>query len=67
LRTALPIDEYRSGRECRIQPLGPAAHAGRPLGGPSEIGPAAVFPASNEASFVSGLVMTVDGAFTAAM
>jgi len=26
-----------------------------------------VFPASDEASFVSGLVMTVDGAFTAAM
>lgn len=32
-----------------------------------EIGPAAVFLASDEASFVSGLVMTVDGAFTAAM
>lgn len=33
----------------------------------AEIGPAAVFLASDEASFVSGLVMTVDGAFTAAM
>ena len=32
-----------------------------------EIGPAAVFLASDEASFVSGLVMTVDGGFTAAM
>ena len=33
----------------------------------SEIGPAAVFLASDEASYVNGLVMTVDGAFTAAM
>jgi gluconate 5-dehydrogenase len=33
----------------------------------AEIGPAAVFLASDEASFVSGLIMTVDGAFTAAM
>ena len=32
-----------------------------------EIGPAAVFLAADEASYVSGLVMTVDGAFTAAM
>jgi gluconate 5-dehydrogenase len=32
-----------------------------------EIGPPAVFLASDEASYVSGLVMTVDGAFTAAM
>jgi gluconate 5-dehydrogenase len=33
----------------------------------SEIGPAAVFLSSDEASYVSGLVLTVDGAFTAAM
>jgi gluconate 5-dehydrogenase len=32
-----------------------------------EIGPAAVFLASDEASFVNGLVMTVDGGFTSAM
>jgi gluconate 5-dehydrogenase len=32
-----------------------------------EIGPAAVFLASDEASYVSGLVMTIDGGFTAAM
>ena len=32
-----------------------------------EIGPAAVFLASEEASFVNGLVMTVDGGFTSAM
>lgn len=32
-----------------------------------EIGPAAVFLASDEASYVNGLIMTVDGGFTAAM
>lgn len=32
-----------------------------------EIGPAAVFLSSDEASYVNGLVMTVDGGFTAAM
>jgi gluconate 5-dehydrogenase len=32
-----------------------------------EIGPAAVFLASDEASYVTGLIMTVDGGFTAAM
>ncbi len=33
----------------------------------SEIGPAAVFLASDEASFINGHVLTVDGAFSAAM
>lgn len=32
-----------------------------------EVGPAAVFLSSDEASYVNGLVMTVDGGFTAAM
>ncbi len=41
----------------------PAARWGRL----EEIGPVAVFLASDEASFVSGLVLTVDGGFTAAM
>ena len=40
--------------------------AGR-WGDPREIGPAAVFLASDEAAYVNGLVMTVDGGFTAAM
>jgi gluconate 5-dehydrogenase len=46
-----------------VQQRTPAGRWGRL----SEIGPAAVFLASDEASYVSGLVMTVDGAFTAAM
>jgi gluconate 5-dehydrogenase len=40
--------------------------AGR-WGSLQEIGPAAVFLASDEASYVTGLVMAVDGGFTAAM
>jgi gluconate 5-dehydrogenase len=32
-----------------------------------EIGPAAVFLASDEASFVNGHVLVVDGAFSASM
>ncbi len=40
--------------------------AGR-WGRPEELGPAAVFLASDEASFVNGHILTVDGAFTAAM
>ena len=40
--------------------------AGR-WGALQEIGPAAVFLASDEASYVNGLILTVDGGFTAAM
>jgi gluconate 5-dehydrogenase len=40
--------------------------AGR-WGQPRELGPACVFLASDEASFVNGHVLVVDGAFTAAM
>jgi len=36
-------------------------------GRPDELGPACVFLASDEASFVNGHVLVVDGAFTAAM
>jgi gluconate 5-dehydrogenase len=32
-----------------------------------EIGPAAVFLASDEAAYVNGHILTVDGAFSAAM
>ncbi len=41
----------------------PAARWGKP----EELGPACVFLASDEASFVNGHVLVVDGAFTAAM
>jgi gluconate 5-dehydrogenase len=46
-----------------VQKRTPAGRWGRL----EEIGPAAVFLASDEASFVTGLVMTVDGGFTSAM
>ncbi len=45
---------------CKRTPMGR-------WGRPEEIGAAAVYLASDEASFVSGLIMTVDGAFTSAM
>ncbi|MFN5178466.1 SDR family NAD(P)-dependent oxidoreductase [Limnohabitans sp.] len=46
-----------------VQARTPAGRWGRL----DEIGPAAVFLASDEASFVNGLIMTVDGGFTSAM
>ncbi|MEK9652214.1 MAG: SDR family oxidoreductase, partial [Betaproteobacteria bacterium] len=39
----------------------------RRWGSPQEIGPAAVFLASNEAAYVNGHVLTVDGGFSISM
>ena len=47
--------------------MGSRKNTGWSLGQVEEIGPAAVFLASDEASFVNGLSMTVDGGFTSAM
>ncbi len=60
MNTALIDDPAFNEWVCQRTP------AGR-WGRLDEIGPVAVFLASDEASYVSGLVMTVDGAFTAAM
>ena len=60
MNTALVENQAFNDWVCQRTP------AGR-WGRLSEIGPAAVFLASDEASYVNGLVMTVDGAFTAAM
>ncbi|MEO8859577.1 MAG: glucose 1-dehydrogenase [Burkholderiaceae bacterium] len=60
MNTPLVEDQDFNDWVCKRTP------AGR-WGDLQEIGPAAVFLASDEASYVSGLVMTVDGGFTAAM
>ena len=60
MNTALMANESFSGWVCQRTP------AGR-WGRPEELGPACVFLASDEASFVNGHVLVVDGAFTAAM
>jgi gluconate 5-dehydrogenase len=60
MNTALVENTEFNAWVCSRTPLGR-------WGRLEEIGPAAVFLASDEASYVSGLVMTVDGAFTAAM
>jgi len=60
LNTALIENKEFNDWVCKRTP------AGR-WGQLSEIGPAAVFLASDEASFVNGHVLTVDGAFSAAM
>jgi gluconate 5-dehydrogenase len=60
LNTALIQNRDFNEWVCRRTP------AGR-WGRLDEIGPAAVFLASDEASFVNGHVLTVDGAFSAAM
>jgi len=60
MNTPLLADTVFNEWVCKRTP------AGR-WGSLEEIGPAAVFLASDEASYVTGLVMTVDGGFTAAM
>ena len=60
MNAPLVEDEAFNDWVCRRTP------AGR-WGRMEEIGPAAVFLASDEASYVSGLILTVDGAFTSAM
>ena len=60
LNTALIDDKEFNGWVCGRTP------AGR-WGELKEIGPAAVFLASDEASFVNGHVLVVDGAFSVAM
>jgi gluconate 5-dehydrogenase len=60
MNTALMANTEFNDWVCRRTP------AGR-WGRPEEIGPPVVFLASDEASFVNGHVLVVDGAFTAAM
>jgi gluconate 5-dehydrogenase len=60
MNTALMKDEAFNGWVCKRTP------AGR-WGTLEEIGPAAVFLASDEAAYVNGHVLTIDGAFSAAM
>ncbi|MGE0799514.1 MAG: SDR family NAD(P)-dependent oxidoreductase [Lautropia sp.] len=60
MNTALVENQQFNDWVCNRTPVGR-------WGRLEEIGPPAVFLASDEASYVSGLVMTVDGAFTAAM
>jgi gluconate 5-dehydrogenase len=60
MNTALVENEAFSGWVEQRTPV-------RRWGRVEEIGPAAVFLASDEASFVTGHVLVVDGGFTAAM
>jgi gluconate 5-dehydrogenase len=60
LNTALIDDKEFNGWVCGRTPAGRWGQLG-------EIGPAAVFLASDEASFVNGHVLVVDGAFSVAM
>ncbi|MBI1396490.1 MAG: glucose 1-dehydrogenase [Betaproteobacteria bacterium] len=60
MNTALVENSDFNGWVCGRTP------AGR-WGKPEELGPACVFLASDEAAFVNGHVLTVDGGFTAAM
>ena len=59
-----------SGQYANVEEMVAARNAAVPVGRMGtawDVANAAVFLASDEASYVSGLVMTVDGAFTAAM
>jgi NAD(P)-dependent dehydrogenase (short-subunit alcohol dehydrogenase family) len=51
---------------ARMQPLVPAAEPGeRPLGKAEDVAAAAVYLAADESAFVTGIVLPVDGGFTA--
>jgi len=60
MNTALIENKEFNDWVCKRTPAGRWGQLG-------EIGPPAVFLASDEASFVNGHILTVDGAFTSSM